>query len=74
MNERNKTMSKKVHISVNGCDDSTQLTLTVTADELKLLKRLERVTEKFGGGCQPVIEVRTTPARYTKYENGDDDE
>lgn len=48
-----------VGIGVHGCDDSSYVTMKVTQEELKVLKRLERAVEKKNTyTCTPSMEVQ----------------
>jgi hypothetical protein len=47
-----------VHVSVNGCDDSTEFDIESTPDEFAFLQRVaEKCTDTSSYGCMPVMSV-----------------
>ncbi len=47
-----------VHIDLDGCDDSTRLTMDVTDEELRFLKQLETSSKELSTySCQPVLRL-----------------
>ena len=48
----------KYLISVDGCDDSTEIEVDLTPTQFKLLERIaEQVSEKANYGCMPSMSI-----------------
>lgn len=67
-------MADKVFVSVDGCDDSTMFTLSVSDAERAFLAKLERISNKLGGGCKATLTVTAELPEYTTTIDGDGDE
>jgi len=52
-------MTKKTYkIGLNGCDDSTWITIDLTSEELALVEKLVGLSEEASTyGCQPTMNV-----------------
>ncbi len=51
-------MTKKYIISLNGCDDSTYIKISLNDTEVKLVKKICRLSEKVSSyGCEPTMAV-----------------
>jgi hypothetical protein len=50
-------VAEPVQIYLSGCDDTTTVTVMLTAPQLAVFKQVAAQTREAGGGCQPVMNV-----------------
>lgn len=56
-------MSTDYHISVSGCDDSTEIVLNLDEPQISTFRKIsDRLNERSSYGCMPKIAIREATA------------